>query len=77
MKKTLIFAFAALAMVACTNNSGSKPVESPMDTILLNDYRPVNVNNIPETYVEKGKFPVIDFHSHDYATSKEEVAESG
>ena len=75
MKKTLIIGLAALAMVACTNQPATKQVESPMDTILLNDYRPVNVNNIPETFVEKAKFPVIDLHSHDYATSPEEVAE--
>ena len=44
-----------------------------MDTLLLRDYRPVNVNNIPVTYVEKAKYPVIDMHSHDYVQSPEEV----
>ena len=44
-----------------------------MDTLLLRDFRPVNVNNIPVTYVEKAKYPVIDMHSHDYVQSPEEV----
>lgn len=72
MKHPFIFGLAALAMVACTNPAAQKE-QSVMDTLLLKDYQPVNVNNIPETFVEKAKFPVIDLHSHDYATSPEEV----
>ena len=32
----------------------------------LKDYKPVSIYSIPQTKVEKAKYPVIDFHSHDY-----------
>ncbi|HRI19699.1 MAG TPA: amidohydrolase family protein [Panacibacter sp.] len=32
----------------------------------LKDYHPVSAYKIPETKIEKAKYPVIDFHSHDY-----------
>ena len=32
----------------------------------LKDFRPVSIFNIPRTNVVKAKYPVIDFHSHDY-----------
>jgi predicted TIM-barrel fold metal-dependent hydrolase len=41
--------------------------------ILLKDYRPKSIYNIPKTVVDKAKFPIIDMHSHDYATSDEEI----
>lgn len=39
----------------------------------LKDYHPVSIYKTTETTVEKAKYPVIDFHSHDYAASDEEV----
>jgi uncharacterized protein len=41
----------------------------------LKDFRPVSIYKIPETDVEIAKYPVIDFHSHDYAKSKAAVDE--
>nr|WP_214460547.1 amidohydrolase family protein [Flavihumibacter fluvii] len=32
----------------------------------LKDYRPVSIYKIPVTNIEKAKFPIVDFHSHDY-----------
>ncbi len=43
------------------------------DTLRLKNYKPVSIFNIPETVVEKGKFPVIDIHSHDYALNEVEI----
>ena len=40
--------------------------ESPPDKILLKDYKPRSIFKIPETRVEKARYPVIDVHSHDY-----------
>ena len=40
--------------------------EPPPDKILLKDYKPRSVFKIPETRVEKARYPVIDVHSHDY-----------
>ena len=71
MKKILVLCAAALALMGCC-----KTQEQPKgitETLLLNDYRPVNVNNIPQTFVEKAKYPVIDMHSHDYIADPEEV----
>lgn len=70
--KTLIF-FAALALAAC----GNKPVtaESPADTVLLKDFNPQVVNNIPVTQVNRAKFDIIDMHAHDYAESEADIAQ--
>ncbi len=43
--------------------------------ILLKDYSPVSIYNIPQTKIEKAKFPVIDMHSHAYPENEEEIAE--
>lgn len=41
--------------------------------ILLKEYDPVSLYEIPKTFPFKAKFPVIDMHSHPYATSKSEI----
>lgn len=43
--------------------------------MLLKDYDPVSIYNIPKTTVEKAKFPVIDFHTHNYPESNKEIEE--
>lgn len=30
----------------------------------LNEYKPVSVFNVPQTYITKAKYPVIDMHAH-------------
>ncbi len=65
---------AALVLTAC---GGSKTEQSanPADAILLKDFAPVVVNNIPVTRVERAKYDIIDMHAHDYAASEEEIAQ--
>lgn len=41
--------------------------------IRLRNYRPVSIYKTAQTSVEKARYPVIDFHSHDYPASEEEV----
>ncbi|MGE5859835.1 MAG: amidohydrolase family protein [Ignavibacteria bacterium] len=41
------------------------------DNLLLKNYRPKNIYNIPITKIEKAKFPVVDMHSHPYASGNE------
>ena len=36
----------------------------PMDSVLLKDYAPASSLVVPETRVDKAKFPVIDVHTH-------------
>ena len=45
------------------------------EDILLKDYRPESVYNIQKTTISKAKYPVIDVHSHPYASSAEEIQE--
>jgi len=45
------------------------------EDILLKDYDPVSVYNVPKTIIEKAKFPVIDMHSHAYAETPDQVAD--
>lgn len=72
MKKIILFVAAALTLVGCCSKEQPKGIT---DTLLLSEFRPVNVNNIPQTFVEKAKFPIIDMHSHDYVASAEEIDE--
>ena len=51
----------------------SPPDARPPDQLQLKDYRPRSIFRIPQTRVEKARFPVIDVHSHAYARTDEEV----
>jgi len=75
MRKIILLAVAALMLAGCATKQAQQESENPMDKLLLRDYQPVNVNNIPVTFVEKAKYPVIDMHSHDYAASEQEIDE--
>jgi len=44
-----------------------------VDTLKLKDFRPVSIYKIPQTKVVKAKYPIIDFHSHDYPKTDAEV----
>jgi predicted TIM-barrel fold metal-dependent hydrolase len=41
--------------------------------ILLNEFNPKSIYKIPVSRVEKARYPAIDFHSHDYPKSDQEV----
>jgi predicted TIM-barrel fold metal-dependent hydrolase len=43
------------------------------EDLLLKDFDPVSIYNVPKTKIERAKFPVIDFHTHPYAKSREEL----
>jgi len=45
------------------------------ETLLLKDFHPKSVYRIPETVVQKAKYPVIDMHAHVYAKTPEKIAE--
>jgi predicted TIM-barrel fold metal-dependent hydrolase len=50
--------------------------EKPLpETLLLKDFRPKSVYNIPQTKIDKARYPAIDMHAHDYARTPEQVAE--
>ena len=73
MNKIILSIAVALVMVGCCSCPTDKQPKGIADTLLLSDFRPVNVNNVPQTFVEKAKYPIIDMHSHDYVASAEEV----
>ena len=80
MKKHLSFVFILPAMLFLAACSSPKAEEesvpaSPADKVLLKDFNPVVVNNIPVTSVERAKFDIIDMHAHDYAMTEEEIAQ--
>lgn len=37
-----------------------------VNNLKLKDYRPVSIYNIPQSKIERAKYPAIDFHTHDY-----------
>jgi predicted TIM-barrel fold metal-dependent hydrolase len=43
------------------------------DSILLKNYRPKSMYKIPVTHITKARFPVIDIHSHPYASSVADI----
>lgn len=72
---------AALALEAqhstarTASHIASKPHPQTPETLLLKDYRPQSIYNVPVTEVAKAKFPVIDMHSHPYAKMPDQIAE--
>ena len=76
MKKHFL-PFVLIALLASCSHAPKEASEtgSPADQILLKDFQPVVVNNIPVTEIKRAKFDIIDMHAHDYAESEEEIAQ--
>ncbi len=54
---------------------GSSAQQPSPEQLLLKDFKPRSIYNVPVTTVAKARFPVIDMHSHDYAKTDEQIAE--
>jgi len=70
MKKKVL-AFCCFATLL--SGTGTDVLSQDVNNLKLKDYHPVSIYNIPQTKVDKAKYPVIDMHSHDYAKSAAEV----
>jgi len=64
-------AILALALTGCT---GDQPADDLPEHLLLKDFDPVSVYQVPRTAVKRAKYPVIDVHSHPRADSEAEIA---
>jgi len=77
MKQILILLLSLLfaLITGCQEEkkSETKTESNGPETLLLKDFRPESIYNIPVTPVNKSKFPVIDIHSHHYVNSEEEL----
>ncbi|MBL7872292.1 MAG: amidohydrolase family protein [Cyclobacteriaceae bacterium] len=65
----LLFSLAMLFFVQV------KSIAQSPSGIKLKDYRPKSIYKIPITKISKAKFPVIDMHSHTYATHDADLAQ--
>jgi uncharacterized protein len=61
--KRHLFAPSILSCLALLAQSGVA-AENPSPDLLLKDFKPVPTLHVPETSVERARFPVIDVHSH-------------
>lgn len=44
-----------------------------LDTLLVKNFKPQSIYNIPVSDIQKAKFPIIDMHSHAYPESEAEI----
>jgi predicted TIM-barrel fold metal-dependent hydrolase len=72
MKKTFLFYFI-LSMTINLSDINTIFAQTDPSHLLLKDYRPKNIYNIPITKIKKAKYPVVDIHSHPYATSESDL----
>ncbi len=67
---------AALLLVAlCTAQTFSAQERRGPETLLLKDFRPKSIYNVPQTTVEKARYLAVDMHAHPYAKTAEQIAE--
>jgi predicted TIM-barrel fold metal-dependent hydrolase len=64
-----------LLVMFCTIEELFAQEKPSPETLLLKDFHPKSVYNVPQTKIDKAKYPVIDMHTHDYAKSPEQVLE--
>ena len=64
----LIFFGFAQSMITVT-------LAQEVNNLRLKDFRPVSIYKIPRTTIKKAKYPVVDFHSHDYPKTDAAVDE--
>jgi uncharacterized protein len=62
--RVFLFVLILAAAAAQTMKFGVRVQPGPMDSILLKDYTPESSLVVPETRVNKARFPAIDVHAH-------------
>lgn len=66
----------ALALALCAGAAlvaAQTPTRTAADQILLKDFRPKSIFKLPETKVDRARYPVIDLHAHSYAGNPAEL----
>jgi len=48
-------------------------VPATPEQLLLRDYRPKSIYNVPQTRIARARYPVVDMHAHVYARTESEV----
>jgi predicted TIM-barrel fold metal-dependent hydrolase len=68
--------FGSLALLSLASGAGAQTPgagEASAEHLLLKDYRPRVIHELPRTTTTRARFPVIDMHSHPYAHTPEDV----
>ena len=82
MQKLIIIALSILLLsgIGCVNESkqnmepgGTEIYSDAPQTLVLKNFRPESIFNVPVTIVDKARYPVIDMHAHTYARSEAEM----
>lgn len=54
---------------------GTPPAAQQADGLLLKNYRPASIYRLPVHRPQRARFPVIDFHTHDYPKDQAAIAQ--
>src|SRR5271165_3288826 len=65
-------AWLALSLSLACARAAQEPLP---DQLLLKDFKPRSIYNVPVTKMAKARYPVIDMHTHDYAKTDGQIAE--
>ena len=68
LQSVILFSVSFVLIVPVNITSQTNP-----ENLLLKDFRPRSIYNIPVSIISKAKFPIIDVHSHAYANTEEEL----
>ncbi len=71
----MLLTMLLLSATGCVNEKKYRPGTQTGDpeTLLLNDFRPHSIFNLPVTKVKKAGYPAIDMHAHTYARTEAEM----
>jgi predicted TIM-barrel fold metal-dependent hydrolase len=75
MSAKIFQCFSFILVLAGWTVTGINVRAQDADQLLLKNYRPVSLYNIPVTRIQKAAYPVIDVHSHDYPENEEEISQ--
>jgi len=72
---TLTISILLLSATGCMNESNpeTESESGGAEFLLLNDFRPESIFNIPVNHIEKARYAVIDMHAHTYVRSEAEM----
>lgn len=75
MAPVIRWAVGCLCMALGIGMATAQEEQVSPENLLLKDFRPKSIYQIPRTQVDRAQLPAIDIHSHPYAKTPEEVAQ--